>query len=339
MKRLFLLSVVVFSSISSMDCKKQVEEPKDKITDSLNVIIPDYNPTLTIMSYNVDKAVREEQFEKTKWINRSPRVAQLINEVKADIVCLQELRELPNTPSVNRFLSEFDQYRFVIAHRGPSKLSFGQATLYDPEKVFPVDSFPQWLSDTPEEVSDTWAQKRDAAWGNIVLCTKFLLVHQGRIVKNAPAFWVFNTHFGLDEEVKTKSCYKLLEIINKTAKKQPYIVCGDFNLFPDKDGNKQRKILTEQMKDLGKDAETLSGKKVEGTFIGFDHDEFKADLKNMTSRLDHIFGSETVETVSPVIIYTKTMLPEEPEELTTRDYPSDHLPLVAKLKLLGKSTE
>lgn len=161
------------------------------------------------------------------------------------------------------------------------------------------------------------------------------MVHEEKIVKNASPFWVFNVHFGLDEDVKTKSCLKLLQIINEVAGNEPYIVCGDFNFFPDKDGNIQRAVLTAIMKDLGHGALTLAGKLVEGTFIGYEHDQFKADLNNMTSRLDHIFSSKTVERIGSAILYTKTMLDNEPQELTTRDYPSDHLPILTKVKLFG----
>ena len=47
----------------------------------------------------------------------------------------------------------------------------------------------------------------------------------------------------------------------------------------------------------------------------------------MHNRFDHIFGSQRVIGKNP-LLYTKTMLEIEPHELTTRDYPSDHLPLV-----------
>ena len=157
-------------------------------------------------------------------------------------------------------------------------------------------------------------------------------MEEGKIVANLPPFWVFNVHFGLEEDLKTKSCHKLLEIVKDATKGQEFIICGDFNFFPDRDGNKQRAILTAELKDLGRGAKTLSGKECEGTFVGYEHDEFKADLKNMISRLDHIFASTKVTGHSPVL-YTKTMLDVEPVELTTRDTPSDHLPLFININI------
>lgn len=157
-KTALLFPCIVASNLFAMETEKQKVEQ----LDALNVAIASYNPPLSIMQYNVDRAIREEQVEKTKWNNRSPRIIKLINEVNAGIVCLQELRELPGTPSVIKFLSEFDQYRFVMSHRGPSKLAFGQATLYNPEKAFPLITQTYWLSETPTEVSDTWAKKKDS---------------------------------------------------------------------------------------------------------------------------------------------------------------------------------
>ena len=301
---------------------------------NLHCSIDGFSRNFRLLQYNVDQAMREEQFEDTKWNNRYTRVTSLINDVDADIVCLQEMRKLPGTISVNQFLSSLFKYQYEIGYRNPSLLAFGQAILYKPEKFYPLQTVKRWLSDTPETVSDTWAinPAGSTGFGYLVLGTQFLSVKEGKVVTNAEPFWVFNVHLGMEEDVKTKSCHKLLEIVTKLTSGQKFVICGDFNFFPDRDGNKQRAILTEKLQDLGKGAKTLGGRPVEGTFVGYEHDQFKADLNNMVSRLDHIFGLEGVVGKDPTL-YTKTMLPEEPEELTTRQYPSDHLPLRLEVTL------
>jgi len=300
---------------------------------NLYVNVPEFSLKTKVLQYNVDMAMREEAHEATKWANRSSRVKSLIKDVDADIVCLQEMRRLPENPSINRFLAEFDDYRFQLEYRNSSALSFGQAILYKPEKYYPLKSVKYWLSATPDVVSDTYAVKAGGTtgFGYIVFGLKFLPMVDGKIVENAKPLWVFNTHFGLEEDLKTQSCHQLLKIINKEVDKDNFVVCGDFNFFPDRDGGKQRAILTEHWQDLGQGAKTLGGRSVEGTFVGYDHDAFKADLNNMISRLDHIFSSQCLTGVNPTL-YTKTMLPKEPKELTTRDYPSDHLPLVIEIQ-------
>ena len=303
---------------------------------SLYTTDSEFKPEFKVLQYNVDQAMREEKFEGTKWNNRCERVEKLIIDVNADVVCLQEMRRLPDAhKSVNQFLASFVDYYFDVTYRNSNLLSFGQAILYKPDKLYAMKTIKRWLSDTPDVVSDSWsvAAGGSCGFGYVVMGTQFMFVKNGLLVDNVDPFWVFNTHFSLDEDVKTKSSKKLLEIVKEVAGDQQFIVCGDFNFFPDKDGAVQREILTTELHDLGKGALTLGGKHVEGTFVGYEHDAFKADLSNMISRLDHVFGSSGVVGTNPTL-YTKTMLTEEPEELTTRKYPSDHLPLVVNIGLL-----
>nr|QYA18704.1 putative endonuclease/exonuclease/phosphatase [Clandestinovirus] len=296
---------------------------------------------LHYMTYNVDQAMREEAFPETKWMARKDRVAALINEVNADIITLQEMRKLPNTITVNEWLAtSFPQYYYEIGFRNASALSFGQANLYNPNKFYADRTVKRWLSDTPNVISDTWASSAGGStgFGYLVLATRFLWVFEGKVVENKKPFWVFNVHFGLEEDLKTKSCAKLLEIVKEVSGGESSIISGDFNLFPDRDATKQRAILVSEFNDIGEGAITSQkAQKVEGTFVGFEHDSFKADLKNMVSRLDHIFTyPKTNQFVKrdPAQLITKTMLVPEPEELSVRHLPSDHLPISVKLTVV-----
>lgn len=308
-------------------------------SQSLEIQIPDFVNKFKFMTYNIDQAMREEKYENTKWMNRKDRVAALIRDVDADIVCLQEIRQLPNSITANQFLGQFENYFYEIAYRNPSLASFGHAILYKPSKFYPMKSVKRWLSVTPDRISDSFSTQPvgSTGYGYIVQGIYFVPISEAKVVTNAKGFWVFNTHFGLEEELKTQSCYVLKIAIEDITKGEQFVLSGDFNLFPDRNAIFQRNLLCNwkyQMQDLGKGAKTLKGKPVEGTFIGFDHDEFKADLTNMVSRLDHVFGSMNVIGTDPTL-YTKTMLLPEPDELTTRQYPSDHLPLVLELRLNG----
>lgn len=317
---------------NTMETKSSTET---KYTDSLYCDKDQsFTSKIKILQYNVDMAMREEQHTETKWESRKKRVEALINDVGADIVCLQEMRSLPNTEPVINFLTRLDKYRFELAYRNPSELSFGQAILYDPKKFYPIQTVKKWLSSTPDFLSDDFTTKASGTtgFGSIVFGVQFIHVFNGKAVRGVEPFWVFNTHFVLEENAKTESCKTLLTVIPNIVNKQEFILTGDFNFFPDLDGDSQRTLLTNHWQDLGSGAVTLSGRKVEGTFVGYDHDAFKADLNNMVSRLDHIFTSERVRG-EQTILYTKTMLDNEPTELTTRDYPSDHLPLVCTVTL------
>ena len=68
-----------------------------------------------LLQYKVDQAMREERFESTKWNNRVERIEKIILDTKADIICLQEMRRLPDAvKTVNQFLSSFEEYYFDI---------------------------------------------------------------------------------------------------------------------------------------------------------------------------------------------------------------------------------
>jgi len=314
------------------------------INTNLYTTVPaDFKCRFKYATYNVDMAIREEKVEETRWMNRESRVKELIDDIDADIISLQEMRSLPNSISVNKWLGTFDKYFYSVEYRNPSELSFEQCILYKPSKFYQDRVVKRWLSDTSNELSDTWAidSAGTTGFGYIVMGIRFLPVSGGKVTikiseSNSPtngAFWVFNTHFGLEENLKTRSAKKLVEVTKEIARGEPFIISGDFNFFPDLDGDAQRKIITDSgLIDAGRGAITLTGKEIEGTFVGFDHDNFKADLNNMVSRLDHIFCTKDFD-YDQCKLWTKTMLDVEPEELTTRNYPSDHLPLVINFEI------
>lgn len=341
MKKLIKLSCIlstlcIANIVNTMDL---TNNQNVKNIDQLNVLAD--NPLLRfkLLTYNVDQAEREEKYEATKWVNRISKVVKLVKNISPDIACLQEMRVLKNSPSINEFLAKFKKYRHFVAYKNPQDMAFGQATLYNPKKFFPLIIFPKYLSHTPHEVSDTYTLNPDRAFGIMVLCVKFMPVYKDKIVKNASPLWVFNTHFPLDEEVKTKCSEALVKLVKEVAGDEPFVICGDFNFFPDRDGDKQRTIITKHFKDLGKDAKTSQGAlAIEGTFVGYEHDLFKAIVNSeskfseMNSRLDHVFSSQNLEKDENAILYTETTLEPEPKELSERNnLPSDHLPLMVSI--------
>jgi len=301
---------------------------------------------LRFATYNVDQAMREEAHDYSKWNVREDRVRALIRKIDAHIITLQEMRSLPDaTHTVNQFLGTFTQYRYAIAYRNASSLSFGQATLYDPKHYYMLRTETRWLSDDPTVLSDTFSTTAHGStgFGTIVLATQFVAVRNGCVVRGAAPFWVFNVHFALAEDVKTKSCGALLRIVEELAGSgdgaQHVIIAGDFNFFPDRDGSHQRAILTEVLHDAAKGALTSQQQRaIEGTFVGYEHDAFHGPIPSPTSRLDHVFISRTGITVQgSATLHTETMLESgEPDELTERNsLPSDHLPISMHLSVPG----
>jgi endonuclease/exonuclease/phosphatase family metal-dependent hydrolase len=218
---------------------------------------------------------------------------------------------------------------FVVDFRNSQPISMGQAILYKKSRFYQAEHIKRWFSNTPFIPSDD-----SDGFGYILNGICLLPVLNTKIISPIKPLWIYNTHFPLNEEQKTKCCLILKELIDKD---KTFILCGDFNFFPDFDGDKQRNSLG--FKDLGKDAKTLKGSiSIEGTFIGYTHDLFHADFKKMVSRLDHVFSSENVEKVEDSILVNKTMISEVDNDLSfefdnKRRYPSDHLPLLVKIKI------
>lgn len=312
--------------------------------------IQNYKNHFKLMTYNIDQAVREEEHAKTKWEVRKNRIKALIQEVNADIVCLQELRQLyedSDPPEV--FLGELSRlgYESFLVRRNPSRMAFGNAILWKSSRFIATHRDTMWLSDTPWEVSvtESWSPN---TWGATVSGVFLQSVHERRVIDNVPGFWVWNTHFLLEEKFKFRACEFLVSYFggDRRTRNSPWILCGDFNFFmplPNSSekvfGDEQRKVLTDGgFQDLSKNAQTLGGKTIDGTFFGYDHDPFKSNLSEMHSRLDHVFGS-TYISVHSAIQYTRSMSDDitfeddVANELTHRNYPSDHLPQVLELEV------
>lgn len=290
---------------------------------------PNRKMPFTFCSYNVDMSFREEKFEETTWERRMHKIERFINESGYDVISLQEMRQLAGHVDPIEWLSQFENYNFVCMRRNPDKLAFGQAVLYKKDRFFLVESLQRWYSSTPEVPSDDWTFELEGkhGYGSTFIGVKLCCV-DGRDVELGSEFWVFNTHFNcFNEIIKTRSVEMLREMLPTIASGKPFILSGDFNFFPDKDGHQQlQNLSTIGTRVTG--FQTESGRVIEGTFVGYEQDEFKTpDPKNPHSILDNIilsgFGWSDPKTS------TKTFEDVEPDELSERNkLPSDHLPLI-----------
>jgi len=163
-----------------------------------------------------------------------------------------------------------------------------------------------WLSETPDKPSKGW----DAALNRIVTWGKFQSKVTGK------QFIVFNTHFdhrGVEARKESAALIrkKIEEMTYDNA--LPAILTGDFNLTPD-----QEPILL--IKKYLSDAREISQEPPygpAGTFNGFKWD---APLKE---RIDYIFVNDKVKVLKYAIL----------TDSKDQRYPSDHLPVFAKIQL------
>lgn len=286
------------------------------------------------------------------WLGRLARIEALIKKYDSDIVCIQELRKLPNCANPVIWLHQTfgEEYEIFYTKRNATDLAFGQAILWKYDKFSPLAYDKKWISPTPNIPSNGF-QSNGKGFGQTAVGVLLHPCENGKFIREAKPFWVYNVHLLLEEELKTKSCMMLGEMAKNLDR--PAIFAGDFNLFPDKDGGKQAGILGKCFEDLTKDSKTSQGDRpLRGTFIGTKHDRFRKmsekalEVANLNevfdSKLDHILGTKgiTLATSTPLVI-TETMLPVEPKEFDVMvngelsiDYPSDHMPVLTKFSAL-----
>lgn len=261
----------------------------------------------TFATWNIDQARREESHENTRFDVRWPFILANIASAKPDILCLQELRNLETSAiTVPRLLFEVSQlgYDYTHAYYGPDGIAFAQAIFFRREKFFPV-SMRLHLLPLADETKPT--------------LSRILLGLQLRCAVSEKLLTVYSTHFGLEEAEKMASAEWMCGYLD--CYPEAYLCAGDYNFFDDRDGALHRqRMLTNGREDLAYPLANASG-----TFMGFEHDEFKQPYEKM-SRLDHVFA-KGVQYVSNAIAWG------DMESVRRREYPSDHLMIVLDFEL------
>jgi endonuclease/exonuclease/phosphatase family metal-dependent hydrolase len=257
--------------------------------------------TFTFSTWNIDQARREEDHEETKFDKRWPGIKDQIATHLPDILCLQELRNLETSSiKVHDLLHEISSlgYEADHAYYGPEKFSFALATFYKRDKFFLIDKSIKLLPLNKTKPNES----------------RIVLVLKLKALDSKKEFFICNTHFDLDEDVKHESVIFLIDYLLTihVSKINPFICAGDYNFFDDKDLGAKRNAMLEHFNDLAYPLSNASG-----TFIGFKHDKEHKPF-NAMSRLDHGFSLGMKRIGQAKAIGDMKMV-------ETRTYPSDHL--------------
>ena len=192
-----------------------------------------------------------------------------------------------------------------IGRDGDNKGEFS-AIFYNSKKVKVENENTFWLSETPDQISMGW----DAAYPRICTYGLFSLLESNQKI------WVFNTH--LDHVGAQAQLEGMKLILKKIAQVNtnnlPVIVMGDFNVEPDSE------LITDlrlEMNDSKALAKLTFGS--DGTFNGFKFEE------PVMRRIDYIMLSKSnkFEVEKYGVLSSSIDL----------KYPSDHFPVLVKLKL------
>jgi endonuclease/exonuclease/phosphatase family metal-dependent hydrolase len=259
---------------------------------------------LTVLSYNIRLATPDDA--PNIWTNRKENVFSLIRKASPDVFGLQEaLKE-----QVYDFDKAFPSYSRVGVGRDDGKAEGEFSPVYfNSSKYKALSSGTFWLSQTPEVAgSRGW----DAACNRVVSWVQLMEGNSGK------PFFVFCTHFDHMGEVARRNSAKLLiHAVDSLAGENAAIVLGDFNATP---GSEPYQLITNKTDTAHlTDAHTLCKKVIgpEYTYTGFKVGGIPGQ------RIDYIF----LKNISKVKKYAVN------DTNNGVYYPSDHLPVSAKLIL------
>lgn len=263
-----------------------------------------YAQRLDVMSYNIRYDNPKDSLNS--WEHRKDFLISQLNFYAPGIFGIQEglIHQLKD---IDQSLTDYSFFG-IGRDNGDEKGEF-TAIFYNKKTYTLLEENTFWLSTTPEKPSRGW----DAALPRI--CTYGLFKING----SKKQFYIFNTHFDhVGKTAKTNSSQLILNKIKEVNKKElPVVVMGDFNLESDAKGIQ----LLEEILD---DSHILAGKNAygpEGTFNGFNF------TQPVTRRIDYVFISgNTLKVLKSGIL----------SDSKNCRYPSDHLPILAKLEFIDK---
>jgi endonuclease/exonuclease/phosphatase family metal-dependent hydrolase len=259
-----------------------------------------FSQEMNIISFNIRYNTSNDG--ENAWPNRIEMVTGLLRFHDADIFGLQEALH-GQILDVENNLPEFKW--FGVGRDDGKKAGEFSPIFYNKSKFKILDHGTFWLSETPEKPSTGW----DAALNRIVTWGIF------RSKETEKEFMVFNTHFDhVGVEARKNSATLIRKKIEEMVPEgTPVILTGDFNLTPDQ---KPIIMLKEYMKDSYEDSEEPSYGPV-GTYNGFNLDS------DLNRRIDYIFVKGDLEVLKYAAL----------SEIKDKRFPSDHLPVFAKIQL------
>jgi endonuclease/exonuclease/phosphatase family metal-dependent hydrolase len=261
-----------------------------------------FSQQMNIISFNIRYNTPNDGINA--WPNRIEMVTGLLRFHEADIFGLQEAL-LGQIQDVHKDLPEYEWFG-VGRDDGKDAGEFTPIFFKKSEFIL-LNKGNFWLSETPEVPSKGW----DAALNRIVTWGHFQSKVTGK------QFLLFNTHFDHIGKEARKNSAELIrnKVFEMTRNKNlPVIVTGDFNLTPD---TEPIVLLKKYLKDSREVSKEQPYGPV-GTISGF-----KLDSDLSSNRIDYIFVYGAVDVLKYAAL----------SEIKDKRFPSDHLPVFAKVQL------
>jgi endonuclease/exonuclease/phosphatase family metal-dependent hydrolase len=255
---------------------------------------------LNVMTFNLRYA---SDTPPNAWPQRRPVVRELIRRQAPDVIGTQE----GLYTQIKNIAADSPDYSWIgLGREGGSHGEF-MAVFYRRDRLEPLEFDHFWLSDTPDVIgSSTWgnSNRRMVTW------VRFLDKRAQR------EFYFFNTHFDhAVQPAREKSADLVMKRVEQVPKKLPVILVGDFNAAAGANPAYDKLVGPERFTDTWKTAKTR------GDAIGTFHNYGGATKDG--ARIDWILSRGPVECLaSEVVTYNKD-----------GQYPSDHFPVFARLRI------
>ncbi|WP_342329276.1 endonuclease/exonuclease/phosphatase family protein [Pedobacter sp. FW305-3-2-15-E-R2A2] len=251
---------------------------------------------INIISYNIRLNVASDG--ENAWPKRKDNVKALVRFHDADILCVQEALPL----QVDELLENTNYAMEGVGRDDGKRAGEFSAIYFDKSRFIRKDGGTFWLSETPEKPSKGW----DAALNRV--CSWVRLFDK----KNKKEFLVFNTHYDhIGVQARIESAKLLKRKIQEIAPKLPVVFTGDLNVTPETEA-----IAT--IKSFLIDAKEASVEPAYGPVGTFNAFKFDSPLKD---KIDYIFVNKGFKVQKFGVL-------SDSKDLR---YPSDHLPIIARL--------
>lgn len=308
MKRtvVFFLSLLVTLIMAGCGGPQQIK--------TLNAIqFPSSPPgVIEAMSFNI----RVDTFldGPNRWSSRRQLVFDTLADNAADVIGLQEALD----HQVRQVQQALPQYSHYAAGRNNGRRKGESCAIFYRKDRFALgDSGTFWFSDTPSKPGS-----KD--WGNLWprICSWIYLKEKA----TGAGFYVYNVHFDVfSQNSRQRSAELLAKRIAARKTPDPFIVMGDFNMGLDNPAMmylQNTYSVTPYPRMLSAWQLLHPGRTGEGT-----HHSFRGSISG--PKIDHIPICDGAQALDVKI---------DRRNMNGR-YPSDHFPVIAKIRLLGSPKE
>ncbi|MGC6488156.1 MAG: endonuclease/exonuclease/phosphatase family protein [Planctomycetota bacterium] len=262
---------------------------------------------LTAMSFNIRNGRADDG--DNSWPHRRALVAEVLREHAPDIVGLQEAFRF----QLDALGADLEGYAEIGEGRGSGTKDEYSAILYRADRFDVLDSGTFWLSETPETVSKHWGHHhyRVCTWAHL------------EDVATRRALYVFNTHFDhQSQRARLNSAGLLRRRIEARPTQDPVLVLGDLNAGEDNPAVARLKAPHSALPLRDSYRQAHPGARAVGTGNG------RYRGRRDGPKIDYVLVSAGFETVDASI-------DQEPRH---GRYPSDHYPVVARLRFAPPAT-